>query len=487
MIWGVWCVVYWSVHLETGEEMAAILIIDDDELFCEFLSSAFEEDGHRVQCAYLLEDGLRLAVACPIDIVFLDVMMPDGNGLDKLAEIRASASQPEVIILTGAGTADGAELAIKSGAWDYVAKPSSISPIKLTLRRALQYHDEKLKKKSSAVLKLEGIIGESAAMKVCHDLVFEASSSDANVLITGETGTGKELFAKAIHENSRRASRRFVIVDCASLTPTLTESILFGYEKGAYTGAEASRDGLIKQANGGTLFLDEIGELPLPIQKSFLRVLQERRFRPLGGSQELESDFRLIAATNRNLDRMADDDLFRKDLLFRIRSMTLEIPPLREHPEDLIDIASYHTGRICKRSRMAPKEFSPDFTEALLSYRWPGNVRELVNALENAVAAAMSAPTLFARHLPSAIRVKLARLKDFGEFPGENDVEPALPDQLPPLKDFRKEICEKAENKYLRQLIVQSRGDVSFACRISGLGRARLYELLAKHCLKLSN
>ncbi|HLZ18368.1 MAG TPA: sigma-54 dependent transcriptional regulator [Smithellaceae bacterium] len=467
--------------------MAKILIVDDDELFCEFLSSAFEEEGHQVECAYSLETGLQLVFKRPFDVVFLDVMMPDGNGLDKLAEVRDAASKPEVIILTGSGTMNGAELAIKSGAWDYIAKPSSVSPIKLSLMRALQYHEEKIKKKQTVSLRMEGIIGGSLAMKACHDLVLEAASCDANVLITGETGTGKELFAKAIHENSRRASRSFVIVDCASLTPSLTESMLFGYEKGAYTGADASRDGLIKQANGGTLFLDEIGELPGSIQKSFLRVLQERRFRPLGGAKELESDFRLIAATNRDLDRMVAEDLFRNDLLFRIRSIVLEIPPLREHLDDLIDIASYHTSRICKRSHIESKLLSPDFTEALLSYNWPGNVRELVNAMEHAIAAALSAPTLFARHLPSAIRVKLAQFRAFGEAPPEDDSGPALPAKLPPLKDFRKEMYEKAENKYLLQLIEASRGNIEEACRISGLGRARLYELLTHHRLKLAN
>jgi len=467
--------------------MAKILIIDDDELFCEFLSSAFEEEGHAVECAYSLEAGLQCVFKYPFDVVFLDVMMPDGNGLEKLEEIRDADSKPEVIILTGSGTMNGAELAIKSGAWDYIAKPSSVSPIILTLMRALQYHEEKLKKKQSVLLRMEGIIGGSSAMNTCHDLVLEASSCDANVLITGETGTGKELFAKAIHENSRRASHSFVIVDCASLTPSLTESMLFGYEKGAYTGADASRDGLIKQANGGTLFLDEIGELPVSIQKSFLRVLQERRFRPLGGAREIESDFRLIAATNRNLDRLVEEDLFRNDLLFRIRSIVLEIPPVRDHLDDLIDIALYHTARICKRSHIETKQLSPDFTEALLAYSWPGNVRELVNALEHAVAAALSTPTLFARHLPSAIRVKLAQFKAFGESSADDENGLVLPAKLPTLKDFRKDIYEKAENKYLAQLIENSDGNMDEACRISGLGRARLYEILTKHRLKLMN
>jgi two-component system, NtrC family, response regulator len=476
-----------AVDFITGVFMAKILIIDDDEWFCGLLSSAFANDGYEVECAYSLESGLQLVAKHSFDIVFLDVHLPDGNGLDKLSEIRDAASAPEVIILTGAGTRNSAELAIKSGAWDYIQKPSSISAMTLPLIRALQYREEKLKKNPSATLKLDGIIGNSSRMKICHDLVREASLCDANVLITGETGTGKELFAKAIHESSHRSSHNFVVVDCAALTQSLTESTLFGYEKGAYTGADCRRDGLIKQGNGGTLFLDEIGELPMSIQKSFLRVLQERRFRPLGGEKELESDFRLIAATNCDLDQLVKEGLFRKDLLFRIRSIALEVPPLRDHLSDLIEIAVYHTIRICKRSHIEPKKLSADFEEALLSYTWPGNVRELVNAMEKAVAAALSVPTLFARHLPSAIRVNLAQLKAFGELTQENNHDEVMPDKLVRLKDFREEIYAMAEKKYLRQLIVTSRGNVEEACMVAGLNRARLYELLKKHNLKLSD
>jgi len=306
------------------------------------------------------------------------------------------------------------------------------------------------------------------------------------VLITGETGTGKELFAKAIHQNSSRAGRSFVIVDCAALTQSLTESVLFGYEKGAFTGADGRRDGLIKQADGGTLFLDEIGELPLSIQKSFLRVLQERRFRPLGGAKEIESDFRLLAATNRSLDKLVETGQFRKDLLFRIRSITLEVPPLREHLDDLVEIAVYHTTRICKRSRFELKRLSPDFQEALLSYPWPGNVRELVNAVERAIAAAQTAPTLFRKHLPSAIRVKLAQGREAGELPEKPRLAVTASPKLPRLKDLRELSYAQIEKDYLLKLLETTDGDIEQACRIADLGRTRLYELLRKHKITLS-
>jgi two-component system, NtrC family, response regulator len=467
--------------------MAKVLIIDDDEMFCRLLSSALKTDGYEISCAHCLEEGLKLVYAGSFDVVFLDVRLPDGNGLDKLAEIRNAASEPEVIILTGAGTANGAELAIRSGAWDYIQKPSSISSMTLPLLRALQYREEKLKKRPIANLRLDGLIGKSSPMKACHSLVAEAASCDANVLVTGETGTGKELFAKAIHQNSVRAGHSFVIVDCAALTQNLTESALFGYEKGAFTGADQRRDGLIKQAHGGTLFLDEIGELPLAIQKSFLRVLQEHRFRPLGSAKEIESDFRLIAATNRNLEQLVGEGTFREDLLFRIRAISLEVPPLREHRDDLIEIAIYHTARICQRSRIELKRLSPDFMEALLSYNWPGNVRELVNAIERAIAAALSAQTLFGKHLPSGIRVKLAQGKAGKELANNQPAEVAATAPFPKLKDLRESTYARVEKKYLEDLLKSTGGDVEQTCLIADLSRTRLYEILRKHHIQIKS
>ena len=214
-------------------------------------------------------------------------------------------------------------------------------------------------------LKTEGIVGASPRLGACLDTLAQAAGSDANVLITGETGTGKELFAWAIHKNSSRAGRSFVVVDCAALPETLVESTLFGHLRGAFTGADKPRDGLIKQADGGTLFLDEIGELSPSIQKAFLRVLQEKRFRPVGGGQEVSSDFRLIAATNRRLDDMARSGAFREDLLFRIRTLVLELPPLRDTKEDLRDLVVHYVVKFCEQYGVPMKSFSPEFHEVL--------------------------------------------------------------------------------------------------------------------------
>ena len=313
--------------------------------------------------------------------------------------------------MTGYGDPDGAELAIKHGAWDYIQKPSTMDAMTLPLVRALQYREEKKASKAMMILKREGIIGNSPKIRACLDLLTQVASSNANVLVTGETGTGKELFAVAIHKNSSRADKNFVVVDCTALPENLVESILFGHEKGAYTGADRAKDGLILQADGGTLFLDEVGELPLPIQKSFLRALQERKFRPVGGKEEIKSDFRLIAASNRNLDDMVRQGNFREDLLFRLRSFSIELPPLRERPEDIKDLAAYYTEVLCKRYEIETKEFSPEFFDVLTSYPWPGNVRELINALERALVNGRYERILFQKHCQHIFEPRLLVLQ----------------------------------------------------------------------------
>lgn len=461
--------------------MKRVLVIDDDEPFCCFLAEAMADGGTEISSAHTIQEGLRIAASQAFDVVFLDVILPDGNGLDYISNLRAVSSQPEIIILTGGGTPDGAELAIGSGAWDYIQKPFPISVIKLHLMRALQYREERRTRKSSDSLKIDAIIGNSPRMKDSYELVSEAASTDVNVLITGETGTGKELFAKAIHDNSNRTGKSFVVVDCAALQGTLIESILFGYEKGAFTGAVQHREGLIKQADGGTLFLDEIAELPLSVQKVFLRVLQERRFRPLGSRQEIESHFRLIAATNRDLGNMVQSGQFREDLFYRLRALTIALPPLREHKEDIVPIAVHHLEKICQRSGLDTKTFSPDFIEALLSYAWPGNVRELVNAIERAIAASSSASTLFRRHLPSEIRIQLVRAKAGNPMPNNDDADTLSSHSLPTLKELRVSVYEKAEKQYLSELLKMTAGDIEQARQISDLSLPRMYELLRKH------
>jgi two-component system NtrC family response regulator len=465
--------------------MAKVLIIDDDEIMSAMLTEMVSRMGHDASKALTLKEGLGKASEDEFDVVFLDIRLPDGSGLDILPLIRNAPSQPEVIIITGFGDPDGAELAMKNDVWDYLQKPSSVREMTLTLTRAIQYREEKKSIKPPVVLKREGIIGASPQMETLMNLLAQAAGNEANVLITGATGTGKELFAWAIHNNSRRAGKNFVVVDCTALPETLVESILFGHEKGAFTSADKMREGLVKQANGGTLFLDEVGELPLPIQKAFLRVLQDHSFRPIGGKDIFESDFRLIAATNRDLGRMSEEGSFREDLLFRIRTLTIELPPLRARPGDIEELTKYYIAKFCERYGIAQKGFSPEFLEALKDYEWPGNVRELINTLERALSTSFQEPTLFPKHLPTDLRVYLAKGLMGKEGPGgpgkAEGRKPAL--SLPNMKDFRDTAISEAERRYLAELKVITGGNIKEACRISGLSRPRLYALLKRYGL----
>lgn len=466
--------------------MAKILIIDDDDMICRALRQAGERLGHTAFEARTLTQGVAAVARHAPDVVFLDVYMPDGNGLDYLPEIRGALSNPEVIIITGVGDAQGAELAIKSGAWDYLQKPFSTQELQLQMNRLAEYRERKSCAKRAILLDRKEVVGTSPAMMACLEQVAQCANSDANVMITGETGTGKELFARAIHDNSNRSGRRFVVVDCAALPDTLVESVLFGHVKGAFTGADATQEGLVKQADNGTLFLDEVGELSLQIQKKFLRVLQEQQFRPVGAKSEVRSNFRLVAATNRNLEAMAESGRFRTDLLYRLKSLNIHLPPLREHSEDIADIADHHVKRLRAHHETPAKPVSPEFIAALTDYPWPGNTRELVNTLEIALVNAQYDPMLLPIHLPIQIRITAARTRvtekaeacaesaSSGWSEGRPEAGPRM---LPQLRDM----VSRLEREYLVELMAYTQGDIKASCDISGLSRSRLYALLKKY------
>ena len=471
-----------------------ILIVDDDRQVCETMLSMVQRMGFDGCFAETLGEGLRRLQDGDFDVVFLDVRLPDGNGIDALPEIKGAPSRPEVIILTGKGDPDGAELAIQGGVWDYLVKPSPVKNTKLSLQRALSYRAEKTSRHDLEVLNTRDIIGHSPEIKACFEKVAQASRTDFTVLITGETGTGKELFARTIHLNSPRAGRDFVVVDCAALSDNLLESLLFGHRKGAFTGADRDRPGLIRQAHQGTLFLDEIGELPLNSQKAFLRVLQEKRVRPVGASQEVPCDFRLIAATHRDLPRMVAAGRFREDLYYRLKTITLHLPPLRERREDLRPLTLAHLDRLAENSNARPKGFDAEFLRTLEGYRWPGNVRELFHTLEQAVVAAGANQMLFPLHLPKELRIQVARTKvgaSSGATPGrvvagDQAGSPALEGaagrylaghDLPSLKEFKRQM----EKLYLETMVRRGGGDIQDMVRHSGLSRSHFYAMLKKH------
>lgn len=323
-------------------------------------------------------------------------------------------------------------MAIKSGAWDYLVKGASVKEIAFSLQRALQYREQKQVDYATAGVNdfsLDGIIGTSHCLQECMTQVAQAAISDTSLLIAGNTGTGKELFARALHRLSPRNKRKFVVVDCASIADNLIEETLFGHEEGAFANADQAREGLISQAHNGTLFLDEVGEMPLSLQKVFLRVLEEHRFRPIGGNCEQESNFRLVAATNCDLEEKVQKGLFRADLLFRLSAFVVKLSDLSERPEDIPLLARYHADRICAHYAIKAKDFSPEFTTMLNMYRWPGNTRELVNSLERAIAVARKEPVLFPKHLPIQLRVEVAKKAIHNE-------ETSLDTDLPNLHSF---------------------------------------------------
>lgn len=480
--------------------MREILIIDDDPDICETLESLVRRQGHSAHSVRSLSQGQQVLKTKDFDILFLDVRLPDGNGLELLTRISSLNAPPEVIILTGKGDPDGAELAIKGGVWDYILKPSSVKEITLTLNRALRYRQEKQGKEADDVLLNNDIVGNSSAIKAIKKQLLQAAKSSSNLLITGETGTGKEVFARSIHDHSTRKDKPFVVVDCASLTESLVESILFGHRKGAFTGAHDHQKGLIKQADGGTLFLDEIGEMPLSMQKTFLRVLQERVFRAVGDAKEQTSDFRLIAATNKDLDTMVEGGTFRSDLLYRIKTMKLHLPPLRSRTGDISLLAEHRVQQLCERYGMELKEISSDFHLLLEKHNWPGNIRELFNNIERAIVAAGEEKQLYAMHLPSTLRIAVAR-QQIEQLAG-GDEQPPPSSGKDYVRNIRQQLCDDllqntppsmkifrdiTEKLYLIALIEHFNGNIVEILNTSGLSRSHLYSLLKKHQLSVNS
>jgi two-component system, NtrC family, response regulator len=463
--------------------VANILIIDDDPKICESLSDIFDSLGHQASVATSIKEGSEKALNGRFDIILLDLEFGDGNGIDILPQLIKAESEPEVIIITGTGDLQGAKIAFKYGAWDFIKKPFTFEEVSLPIVRALQYRTEREESRSApAVLKRAGIIGSSHAIQVCLDDVARASSTNVSALITGETGTGKELFARAIHENSRRSSGSFIAVDCGAIPDTLAEESFFGHEKGAFTGADSKRDGVIKQADSGTLFLDEIGDLSLNVQKALLRALQEKSVRPLGG-KEISVDFRLVAATNSDLVKEVKEKSFREDLLYRIRAIEIKLPPLRSRKEDIEEILLHRIHQICKQEKTGVKGVSPEYLKCLVDHDWPGNVRELINVIEFSVASSGIDKTLYPKHLPPEYRVAMLGM----ESPQDDKMittiktDQDFSNNFPTLSEYR----DKNEMHYLEELIKRASGDREKACRLSGMSQARLYTLMKKYNLSL--
>ncbi|SDT84146.1 sigma-54-dependent transcriptional regulator [Desulfobacula phenolica] len=465
--------------------MPKVLIIDDDELICETLVKVFNRMGYDIFYQLTLKDGLEQIFADNIDIVFLDVSLPDGNGLQAIKSIKKHPFAPEIIIITGNENIDGAELAIRSNAWDYISKTGSMKKFKFALDRAFEYRKQKQAVQSKHTVKRDLIIGESPLILSCIDKVSKAAVNDIPVLISGETGTGKELFSRMIHINSKRSHAGFIVVDCAALPEYLVESTLFGHVKGAFTGADSSKAGLMEMADKGTLFLDEVGELPLNIQKKFLRALQEKQFRPVGGQNEIKSDFRLISATHRDIGAMVKENKFREDFYFRIFSMNIHLPPLKDRKDDIKLIVQNHLSNNKNFSKENLCSVSDEFLRELQIYDWPGNVRELITIIDLAQSEAGAGSILFPHHLPSHLRVFNIRNKFDNSTVrdmSEDFVSPAVQNIGNTLKF--KDYIEKMKCEYLRVLLSNVQGNIQHACKRSGLSKSQLYRLMQQYDLK---
>ncbi len=461
--------------------MPKLLIIDDEPVLQVLIADVGTRLGFEVLQATTLAEGLALGQR-GIDVVVLDKMLPDGDGLERLRDILSLPGWPNVLVVTGHGDGDVAEAALRSGAWEFLPKPFGVQKLSQMLKQTMAHRMSRTLKKSNKQLDRADIVGTSDTLNAAFSRLYDAARSDVNVLLLGETGVGKELFAKTLYQNSLRSEGPFVAVDCAALPENLLESHLFGHARGAFTGAERAKDGLLLAAHNGTLFLDEVGELPLSMQKAFLRALETRRFRPVGSVGEVFSDFRLVAATNKDLSRLVKEGLFREDLLYRLQGMTIRIPALRERREDIVTLAAHAVSHYCEKYQMPLKAMEAHFIESLQAYTWPGNVRELMHSMERACVAAKEETELFTIHLPTDMRVSIAR--GFHEdkivppkHKGLSAVFSNNESNLPSLKEWK----SKAEYDYINKILMQTGGDVRACASIAGVSRGHFYELLKKH------
>ncbi|MCA1817209.1 MAG: sigma-54 dependent transcriptional regulator [Acidobacteria bacterium] len=377
--------------------MANILIVDDEQGMRQLLSLVFGRAGHKVRAAENGRRALQLLREQPADLIVSDVRMPDMDGIALLREARQLLPEIGVVMMTAFATVETAREAFKLGADDFIQKPFDVDELRLIVEKALERlalkkENESLKTENEALLKnqrergrLDQIIGRSQRMQAVYQMIETVAAVHSTVLIYGESGTGKELVARAIHNLSPRADKPFVSINCGAFTETLLESELFGYVKGAFTGANTNRKGLFEAADRGTIFLDEIGEMSPAMQVKLLRVLQERKVRPVGAHEEIEVDARVIAATNRDLKAMVASGTFREDLFYRVSVIPIELPPLRERREDIPDLVSHFVRKFCGEAGRA-LEVSPKAMELLERYNFPGNVRELEHTVERAVA-----------------------------------------------------------------------------------------------------
>jgi len=370
--------------------MSSILIVDDEQSYRQLLSLVFEGDGHSIRTAMNGREALELLQAESADIVISDVKMPDMDGIGLLRAVRETLPDVGVILMTAFASVETAREAFKLGADDFIQKPFDVEELKLIVRKTIEKQaliDENraFKRAQRERGSIKNIVGNSPKMTAIFQMIETVAEVQSTILVTGESGTGKELVARAIHDLSPRAEKPFISINCGAFTETLLESELFGYVKGSFTGANTNRKGLFEAANKGTIFLDEIGEMSPAMQVKLLRVLQERRVRPVGAHEESPIDTRVIAATNRDLKQMSEDGTFREDLFYRVSVIPINLPPLRERADDIPELINHFVGKFCEQTGRN-LTVSPKAMKILEGYSWHGNVRELEHTIERAVA-----------------------------------------------------------------------------------------------------
>lgn len=374
-----------------ASDVKSILVVDDESSICEMLEVALKKWGYKSKVARNLREGLAAVERGKVDLVLSDIKLPDGTGVELLHRIKTLPEKPPVLLMTAFGNTENAVEAMKLGAFYYVTKPFKLEELKLLIARALS--DETLKKENQ-VLKTEvkkdfsarSIVGKGKAMSEVFELIDRVSKTKTNVLITGESGTGKELVARAIHYGGVLKNKPFVAVNCGAIPETLIESELFGHKRGSFTGAVADKEGLFQVANEGTIFLDEVGELPMSMQVKLLRVLQDRSFRPVGGTENVKVDVRIISATNRNLEEGISKGTFREDLYYRLNVINIKTPSLRDRKEDIPDLIEHFLLKFSLGMGKNVTRVSDQAMKTLKNYPFPGNVRELENTMERAMA-----------------------------------------------------------------------------------------------------
>lgn len=458
-----------------------VLVIDDEEIVCESIKRILEEEGYEIESALNGQEAFKKMDENPFDIVITDLKMPGIDGMEVLRIIRREYPNTIVIMITGFSTVETAVEAMKLGAFDYIPKPFTPDEVSIVVKKAIEqknllleniYLRQELQEKYG----FHNIVGKSKKMQEIYKIITKVAPTDSTVLIYGQSGTGKELIARAIHFNSPRRERQFVPVDCAVLSENLLESELFGHIRGSFTGAVTTKLGLFEIADGGTVFLDEVGNISLSIQAKLLRVLQEREFTPVGGTKSKKVDIRLIAATNKDLEKMMKEGTFREDLYYRLNIVPIYLPPLKEREEDIPLLAIHFLKKYSEQMGKKIRGFSPEAMEKLLRYQWPGNVRELENIIERTVVM-MEEEMVRPEHII---------------LPGQKKQEegyPYIPMTTEELKEVKKQLREKAveeiEKAFVLNALERNQWNVTKASEEVGMLRPNFQALMRKYNIRV--